>query len=73
MTRHGTPGSLARLRRIGQPEREARRLRRALEHVLRLHAESAGMLHEMRAEAFDRAAARAREALDQDTNGDSKR
>ena len=52
-----------RLKAIGRPEREARRYRRALETVVRLHGEAEGMLFQIRADAFDAAAERAAEAL----------
>ena len=53
-----------RLKAIGRDEREAKRLRRALEAVVRLHTEAAGMLSGRKAELFDVAATRAAEALE---------
>ena len=54
-----------RLKQIGRDEREARRYRAALEAVVRLHTEAAGMLPPIRAELFDQAARRAVEALEE--------
>ena len=53
-----------RLKQIGRDDRDARRLRRALEAVVRLHTEAAGMLSGRKAELFDVAATRAAEALE---------
>ena len=65
----GNADSMARLKRIKADELEARRLRRALEAIVRLHAEADDYLIGRKAELFDPAAATARDALEHDTKG----